>query len=230
MDEADQYFREALSLFEASPHASDDKGLADLIVDLLQTLVLKCEYSESRRVAETYMSRLEAMGDTVQFVIACGIYGTALNNSCDFRKAEAMSMRALKMAERIGDAKALACARIPLMFASVILGRYSIEAAKDMGRQLLAASRQSNDNWALNYAHFLVGWDCLTRGLMNDARDWAGKLLAAGHKRRDRRAIGMAYMMLSWINIVDARYSEALRNSEECLEATVKMDCRKSLK
>jgi class 3 adenylate cyclase len=221
MDEANHYFWRALSLFESSPHAASDKALADLIVNLLQTLALRGEYSESKRVAERYLSRLEAMGDSVQFVIACGVYGTVLNNSCDFQEAEVISKRALEMAERMGDAKSLAYARIPLMFASVILGRYSVDAAKEMGLQLLADSKRSNDNWAQNYAHFLAGWDSVTRGLMNDARHWAWKLLAAGRERRDRRAIGMGYAMLTWINIGDARYSEALANSDECLKAAV---------
>jgi hypothetical protein len=87
--------------------------------------------------------------------------------------------------------------------------------------QVLSESQQAGDNYVLNWTHFCIAWDYGVRGLMKEAQTWALKLMEAGEKRSDSRALGFAYLTMAWLAIVDARYSDALRNAERCLEVAV---------
>ena len=90
-----------------------------------------------------------------------------------------------------------------------------------MGAELIADCKIAGDNYILNWAHFAVAADYVSRGLMNEARDWAWKLMADGRERDDRRAIGIAHWLLCWINTVDARYEDAVANAEESLRTAI---------
>ena len=90
-----------------------------------------------------------------------------------------------------------------------------------MGTELIADCNIARDGYILNWAHFAVAFDHMSRGLMSDARNWAWRLMADGRERDDRRAIGMAHWLLCWVNIVDARYEDAIANAEESLRTAI---------
>lgn len=85
----------------------------------------------------------------------------------------------------------------------------------------MADCETARDGYISNWAHFAVAFDYMSRGLMNEARDWAWKLMADGRERDDRRGIGMAHWLLCWVNIVDARYEDAIANAEESLRTAI---------
>jgi hypothetical protein len=221
LDEADHQFRQALRLVDSDPRCATAHAVADAVTLLLQVTFLKGDTSEVRRVAERYMPTLEAMGDTPQIVLALYFYSLVLAGGCDFRTAEALAKRDLEIAGRLGDPRARAYARTGDLYISAILARYPLEEAERIGADLIADCKIARDNWMVNWAHFSVAFDYMSRGLMNEARDWVWKLMAGGRERDDRRAIGMAHWLLCWINLADARYEDAIADAEESLRTAI---------
>jgi tetratricopeptide (TPR) repeat protein len=221
LDEADRQLRQALCLVDSDPRCASAHAVADTVSFLLQVMLLKGNNPELTRVADRYMPMLEAMGDTPQIALALYFYCLVLANKCDFRTAEALAKRNLEIAGRLGDARARAYARTADLYVSSILARYSLEEAARMGTELIADCNIARDGYILNWAHFAVAFDHMSRGLMSDARNWAWRLMADGRERDDRRAIGMAHWLLCWVNIVDARYEDAIANAEESLRTAI---------
>jgi len=151
------------------------------------------------------MPRLEAFGETPQLVFALYFYSMTLAQQCEFRGGELLGRRAFDIAERIGDVRARAYARIALMLSSMVLGRYSFEDVQRMGADGLADSRHCGDNSILNWAYWIIAWDCFGRGLMTEARNWALQLIVAGGEREDRRALGFGYWVVAWVHVLEAR-------------------------
>ena len=139
------------------------------------------------------MPQLEAMGDTAQLVFAMYFHALGLAGCNEFSACEALSRRALEVAERLGDLKAKTYAMNGILHASVFLAQHSLEKMERMGAECLALSRRLGDNSALNYAYWNVALNYAFRGLMREAREWALKLLDAGRGRDDRRALGIAH-------------------------------------
>ena len=221
LDEADRQFRQALRLLDSDPRCASAHAVADTVTFHLQVLYLKGDQREVRRVAERYLPMLEAMGDTPQIVFALYFYSIVLASGCDFRTAESQVKRGLEIAGRLGDPRARAYARTTDLYTASVLARYSLEEAERIGTELIADCKIAQDNYIFNWARFAVAFDYMSRGLMNEARDWAWKLMADGRKRDDRRAIGMAHWLLCWVNIVGARYEDAIANAEESLRTAI---------
>jgi class 3 adenylate cyclase/tetratricopeptide (TPR) repeat protein len=221
LDEADRQFRQALRLVDSDPRCAPVHAVADTVTFLLQVMFLKGDLREVGRVAERYMPMLEATEDRPQIACALYFYCLVLANWCDFRTAEALAKRNLEIAGRLGEPRARAYARTADLYVSSILARYSLEEAERMATELIADCNTARDNYILNWAHFAIAFNYIGRGLMNEARDRAWRLMADGRERDDRRAIGMAHWLLCWVNIVDARYEDAIANAEESLRTAI---------
>jgi tetratricopeptide (TPR) repeat protein len=221
LDEADAYARQALDLLESNPICANDLAVADVMANHIHILYEKSAFLEIKRVAQRYMPQLEAMGDTAQLVFAMYFHALGLAGCNEFSACEALSRRALEVAERLGDLKAKTYAMNGILHASVFLAQHSLEKMERMGAECLALSRRLGDNSALNYAYWNVALNYAFRGLMREAREWALKLLDAGRERDDRRALGIAHSILAMIELFIGNYHEAARHSEECLRTAV---------
>jgi class 3 adenylate cyclase/tetratricopeptide (TPR) repeat protein len=221
LDEADRYARQALDLLASNPSCADDLAIADVMVDHLHILYEKSDFLEIKRVAELYLPQLEAMGDTAQLVFAMYFHALGLAGRNEFSAGEALSRKALEVAERIGDLKAKSYAMNGILHTSAFLARHPLEIMERMGAECLALSRSVGDNSALNYAYWNVAMDYAFRGLMREAREGALKLLDAGREREDRRALGIAHTALATINLMIGNFREAVRHSDECLRTAL---------
>ena len=221
LDEADRYARQALDLLETNPNCTDDLSVADVMANYVHILYEKSDFLELKRAAERYLPRLEAMGDTAQLVFAMYFHALGLAGRNEFRACEAVSRKALEVAERIGDLKAKTYAMNGILHASVFLACHSLETMERMGAECLALSKSVGDNSALNYAYWNIALDYTFRGLTREAREWALKLLNAGRERDDRRALGIAHLMLSMIDLFNGNRHEALTNANDGIRSAV---------
>jgi len=95
-----------------------------------------------------------------------------------------------------------------------------------MGADGLADSRHCGDNSILNWAYWIIAWDCFGRGLMTEAR----KLGLAAHCRwRRTGGSGAPWVsdtgVVAWVHVLEARYDEAIIGARECLRnATTPFD------
>jgi class 3 adenylate cyclase len=216
LEEAERYFRKALSLLELAAGCADDDAMATAVASLLEVLHLKGDFIGLREIAESYIPRLQALGDTPQLVFALYFHCMLLNHFCEFRSAEARATLAVGIAGRMNDIRAQAYARSALLFCSTILGRDTQPAAEAEGRRVLEICRQSGDNYILNWAYWSIAWDYVCRGLTKRARAWALQLIEAGRQRQDNRALGMAFWTLAWIDMQDQRFGDAISNAQRC--------------
>ena len=69
IEEAEQYFRKALAIFEARNDCADRSAVAPLIVRLLQTLELKSDYRELAKVVQSFNRFIRGAGETTELVI-----------------------------------------------------------------------------------------------------------------------------------------------------------------
>jgi hypothetical protein len=216
LEEAERYFRKSLNLLEAAPGCADDQAMATVAVSLLEVLYLKGDLLGLRQAAESWLPRLEALGDTPQLVSALYFHCMLLDHHCDFVAAEVRAKLALSIAQRLNDTRAQAYARSALFFCSTMLGRHTLEEAEAEGSRVLETCIRAGDNYVLNWAYWSIAWDYVCRGLTNKARVWALKLIDAGRARQDDRALGMAYWTLAWIDIQDHHFADAIANAQLC--------------
>ena len=216
LEESERYFRKALNLLGAVPKSADDRAMATVVANLLEVLYLRGDLLGLREIAESYIPRLQALGDTPQLVFALYFHCMLLEHHCDFSAAEVRAKLALSIAQRLNDIRAQAYAQSALLFCSTILGRHTLEAAELEGNRVLEICIRAGDNYILNWAYWSIAWDYVCRGLTREARVWALKLIDSGRQRQDDRALGMAYWTLAWIDIQDHRFADAIANAQRC--------------
>jgi class 3 adenylate cyclase len=214
LEEAEGYFRKALTLLQQAPRCADDAAMATAVASLLEVLYLKGDLINLSEIAESYIPRLEALGDTPQLVFALYFHCMLLNHFCEFRAAEARAKSAVSIAGHVNDIRAQAYARSALLFCSIILGRHTLEEAECEGKRVLEICTQSGDNYILNWAYWSIAWDYFSRGLTTKARHWTVQLMEAGRQRQDNRALGMAFWTLAWIDIQAYRFSDGIANAQ----------------
>jgi predicted ATPase len=126
LDEADRYARQALRLLETNPHCADELAVADVMANHVHILYEQSDFHGLKHAAETYIPRLEAIGDSAQLVFTMYFYALGLAGRTDFAGCERVSKKALEVAERIGDLKATAYAMNGILHGSAFGACYSV--------------------------------------------------------------------------------------------------------
>jgi hypothetical protein len=219
--EAERYFFGALEQLDAEPACADDRVVADVIAKILQVMFLKGDIPKLRGITEQYLPRLEAMGDSSEFVIASSFLALALGQLAEYRAATAVAQKAMATAVRIGEPAALAYARVSVLRSSGMLGGLSLQATEELASQALVDCATTNDSQLEAAVYFNMSMTFATRGLMIQARDWCQKLSDVGSDRGDRRVRAMALWQMSWYDIVEERFDEALMHAQECLDTAI---------
>jgi predicted ATPase len=87
LEEAAAQCRMALSLLEQDGTCADDAALADLLADFAHILQLQFEISSLIEVVETWMSRVERLGNERHAAVMLHHYGMALLWACRYHDA-----------------------------------------------------------------------------------------------------------------------------------------------
>jgi class 3 adenylate cyclase/tetratricopeptide (TPR) repeat protein len=219
LDEADRHARQALRLLESNPNSADELAVADVMANHVHILYERSDFPGLKRAAESYIPRIEVIGDSAQLVFTMYFHALGLAGRAEFAACETVSKKALEVAERVGDLKAKTYAMNGILHATTFRACYTLEVMERLGSECLALSNRLGDNAALNYAHWNIALDYAFRGLMREAREWALKLLDSGRKRDDRRALGIAHSILAMIGLMVGDYQQSARHSEECIRA-----------
>jgi hypothetical protein len=220
-EEAEQYYRKALTIFEAHKACADQPAVVTLIVRLLETLNHKSDYQEMGQVARHYIPFVRESGENCELVIASYYEGLSLLQTLDFRGAHELAVEMLGISERLGDGRARAYAGGLLLFTRIVLGLDSLEVADRMKAKLIDDSLQFGDNFIRIWAYWFVAWDYLYRGLFKEAKDTAVKLIRAGQDLTDPRALGLASETLGYIQVVADDPLTAMAHADDCLRVAV---------
>jgi class 3 adenylate cyclase len=219
--EAEQYYRQALAVFEQQSTCAEPALVVKAVVRLLETLLLKGDYREAGHIAHKFMPFVREAGETADLVTAYYYQALSLVQSLQLRSAHALMVEALDVAERIGDDRAKAYARGGLLQCRTRLGLDSLEDADRMKTELIRDSLRLGDNFIRNSSYFFVIWDFLYRGLLREAREMALQLIASGEERNDPRAIGFANWVFGWIKIIEGAPEAAMAYGDDCLRVAI---------
>ncbi|MGO9420837.1 ATP-binding protein [Roseiarcus sp.] len=219
--EAESGFRKALTILESGLASVAPREGASIVVGLLETMMLKSDYREAGRIAETYMPVVKAAGETPELVVAYYYQTLSLVQRYELRAGLELMTDALAVAEKIGDPRALAFAQAGLLHCRTRLGLDTREEAERRRKDVMESCLSLNDNFLRNSAYFFVVWDCLYRGLLKEARALAIQQIASGEATGDPRAISFANWILGWINVVADSPGEAIAYADECLRLAV---------
>jgi hypothetical protein len=225
--EAEKYFRQALTVFEAQKTCSDQPSVAHVVVRLLETLNNKSEFRQVEEAARKFMPIVNEGGDTPELVIGRCLQVTSLLRTRDIRAAHEFSLETLKIAERVGDVRARAMASGNLLFMRSFLGLDSLDTAERMKAELIDDCVRIGDSIILCWSYFSIAWDYLYRGLIVEAREVATRLVASGEERRDPMGIGYANLLLSYVDEMCGDPVSATGHAEECIRVAVAPDERR---
>ena len=125
------------------------------------------------------------------------------------------------MADRLGDSRSKAYSLAGEIFVSTIVAPKPLHEFEILKREAIKAASDTTDAYIQNWTRFVIGWEELHRGRMNEARDAARELMQVGRRLNDPRSTGLGLNLLTWIALMSDSYAEALEYSEQSLAVAV---------
>ena len=132
-----------------------------------------------------------------------------------------MQRETLLMADRLGDSKSKAYALAAEIIVSTIFAPKPLNEYEVLKRSAMQAASDTADAYIQNWTLWVIGWEEMHRGRMNDARASARELLEVGRLLNDPRSTGFGLNLLSLIAMASDSYAEALEFSEQALAVAV---------
>jgi len=221
IEEAEQYFRRALDVFERQNACADRASVAQVIVRLLETLLQKNALREIGICARKFMPVLSQAGETPE--LAIGYYFECLSclGNCELRIAHELAVKSLAIAESVGDGRARPYARGVLLLVRTLLGVDIPEAVEQMKAEVIDDCLRYGDRNIRNGDYLILASDYLGRGLNKQAREVAMRLIAMGGEHNDPRAIGFASQILALNELVSDNPIAARSRADDGLRVAV---------
>ena len=226
--EAEQYYRQALKLFEGQNTCADRSSAVGVVVRLLETLTAKGEYREVGQVALKFMPFIKAAGETPELVVAQYFQALSLLANLEIRAAHDLMVAACAISERLGDGRARAYGRGGLFYMSSYLGLHPLEVADRKKAEMMEDCVHFGDAYICNWGFYFVAWDYFYRGLNKEAREAAIELVVSGEQRNDPRAIGQANLMLGILRLYEDDPVAATAHFEKCVQLAVTLNERRA--
>ena len=203
VEEAEQYFRQALDVFERQDACADQASVSRVIVRLMETLLHKNALMEIGICARKYMPVLSrGGGETTDLAIGYYFESISRSGNCELRIAHELAVKSLAIAERVEDGRARPYARGVLLFVRTLLGTDVPEAIEQVKAEVFDDCLRYGARNIRNLDHFFVANDYFGRGLNKQAGEIAMRLIATGEEPNDPRAIGFASQVLALNELV----------------------------
>src|SRR5262249_17661036 len=107
LEEAAAQCRMALSLLEQNGACANDAALADLLPDFAYILQLQFEITSLIGIVETWLGRVDRLGNKTNAAVVLHHYAMALLWACRYRDALVVQRKLSTMAESLQDDKAI---------------------------------------------------------------------------------------------------------------------------
>ncbi len=220
LDEAQQYFQQALDLIEANPGCADDTFLADVLLNIARVLYFKSEFNAVVELVEPYLSRVEALGDKKRlsrFLFESGYAHVFASKVAAGRK---LLGRARQLGEETGDELAVAYADLGLMWDRMFWGEPGAtrdQAQRAAGERLVEVGLRHRDIWLASKAQLALGLDLQAWGRPGAGRTELMKLMAMSRETNDPRPRTMGLWALAALDVFSGSYKEAIENADEAL-------------
>jgi class 3 adenylate cyclase/tetratricopeptide (TPR) repeat protein len=219
LDDAAGHFAAALALLDKEQECASDDQVVEFLASYLLLLTLTEQIRVSLNLIDRYLARVDRLKDNPKAVIVRHHFAHALLMNRRFQDAAAMHRATSAIAERLGDGRSKAYALASDVFITSV-----IEPKTDQAFELLrneAAAIVTQDAYVLNQVRFVIGFEEVFRGRMNDARASAHKLLEVGRLLNDPRSTGFGLWLMTIVALVSDSYAEALEYSEQSLATVI---------
>jgi class 3 adenylate cyclase/tetratricopeptide (TPR) repeat protein len=221
LEEAAAQCRTALSLLEQDGACANDAALADLLADFACILQLQFEISSLIGIVETWMSRVDRLGNEKHAAVMLHHYAMALLWACRYRDALVVQRKLSAMAESLQDDRAMVCAfavRVQVEF--TLAPRPAAEIEGEAQAALAAASRL-DDVYPGLWLRLSLGMDAVHRGFISRADAYARELIEVGRRVDDPRALGLGLWLLSQNAMTNDDYQAGLEFGQQALQAAI---------
>ena len=221
LDEASDHLNTALALVDRNPASVSDSQLADFLLSYALLLNMRLQMRVMIEVLARYLSHVDQIGDDPRAVVIRHHYVFALMWNTRYREASAVQQATSLMADRLGDSRSKAYALAGEIFVSTIFAPKPLSEFEILKRDAIQVASDTADAYIQNWTRWVIGWDEMHRGRVNDARDLARELMQLGRLLNDPRSTGFGLNLLSWIVISSDSYAEALQQSDQSLSVAV---------
>jgi class 3 adenylate cyclase/tetratricopeptide (TPR) repeat protein len=221
LDEASTHLTAALSLIDKDPTSVSDDAFTDFFVCYALLSTTRMEVHMMIDVITRYLSRINRIGDDQRAIIIRHHFVFALLWNARYRDASVVQLETTMMAERLGDSLSKAYALAAEIIVSAIFAPKSLHEFEKLKRDAIQASSDISDAYIQNWTRWVIGWDAMHRGRINDARDSARELTQIGRKLNDPRSIGFWLNLLGFVAVACDSYADALEYSDQSLSVAV---------
>ena len=219
--EAQAYLDQALAKIAKEPDCADDKLVASLVVDRLLVCCWEADFVGMAAIAQQYLPRLEAAGDSRELSRILSWLGEGYLNAVRFDDAERVLARARKIGEELGDEECIAYAMWDQMWLYLVTpdGRppHALEA---MAERVLSAAAELHDVYLETLTYLLLSFDPLQRGHVVQAKEWANKLVELGQRTGYPPAQSLGHVCAAWAAAFAEDHEEALAESAQAISAS----------
>jgi class 3 adenylate cyclase len=221
LEEAAAQCRTALSLVEQDSACADDVALADLLADFASVLQLQFEISSLIGIVETWMGRVDRLGNEKHAAVMLHHYGMALLWACRNRDALVVQRKLSAMAESLQDDRAIVCAFAVRVQVEFTLAPRSADEIEGEAQAALAAASRLDDVYPGLWLRLSLGMDAVHRGFISRADAYARELIEVGRRADDPRALGLGLWLLSQNAMLNDDYQAGLEFGHQALQAAI---------
>lgn len=217
LDVADQYFAQAMALYEADPSCTTDAEFIAFVADYGLCLNISMRVRTMLGLVDRIGPTLRRIGDSPQHVHFLHHLVVCLICSARYHRADEVRAEMMAMADRLGDTSARAYALVSDLALSCHFEPYPVEVFEAKRQQAEAALSRLDDAYLQNYLYAYLGFDKVSRGVVTEANALADQMIARGRARDDARSLGYGTAMKALIALCTDDYPTALQKSEEAL-------------
>ena len=221
LDEATTHFTAALALLDKSPDCALDDQVAQFFVSYTLLLNMNYKIKLTIEILERYLSRIDRLGDDRRAILIRHHYVVALIRNFRFQEASAVQRYTSSLAKRAGDSRSKAYSLAGEILVSTVVAPIPLHEFETLKKEAIEAASDTADAHIQNWTRFVIGWEEMMRGRINEARDAARGLMHVGKVLKDPRSTGFGLWLLSWIALVCESYTEALDYAEQSLAVAV---------
>ncbi|WP_372570587.1 ATP-binding protein [Ruegeria jejuensis] len=216
-DQANQYFADALALYEQDPTCASDDAFANFLANYALCSNISLDVTTMIELAPRVRPILNEMGENGDHVLFLHHYVSCLVCNSQFLEALSVQRELTEMAKRVGDPKSVAYAMVNELSVGIYCAPLSNAEFAARTAEIEAALTKFDDAYLQNFYFATLGWNELTRGRVIKARETAARMVADGEKNNDPRALGYGTAMKALIAVVTDDHQSALELSEEAL-------------
>ena len=218
LDQASSHFAAALALIDKNPECASDDQVADFLVPYTLLLNMFQRSKEMIDVVRRHSKRIERLGDDARVVLIHHHFIYALLWNAGYAEAVAMQRASSLMANRLRDTRSRAYSLASDIYVSTLADTpMPLNDYQALKRQILLAASNTTDAYIQCWARFVIGWEEIHRGRMNEARNAAHELMEVGKRLNDQRTTGFGLAVLTWIALTSDSYAQALEYSNQSL-------------